>query len=324
MAANVEQEEIQALRGSAGQESPSLPLDVTPRDFAHPRTLSKERLRHVSKSLASRLGALANALAGPLRNHHKLQLGEVSEVTAHGLFDGFVKPFAVLGFPCAGRQGWLVWDSAAAAAACDIVLSGPIAGQGDADGAAAPASSSGDPSLRQLSRTEGRVVASLLDHVVTHMAEPLHLEVSRGELWQEPEELTTLEDLGPDADSRRLLVHLYFEGPGSSSEMRLYLPGVIAEDEELERAAGEAPPHLAGVGVRLGVELGSVMVPLSELLGLEVGDVVPLDAHVGDPVAVRIEDRVRARGRWGAHSGWMAVSIDSLASDEDEEPEQED
>ena len=317
MTTNVDQAELEALRESTGAGEPvQRPLDVTPRDFAHPRTLSKERLRHVSKSLSARLGALAHDLAGPLRNHHKVQLGEVSEVTAHGLFDGFVKPFVVLGFPCADRQGWLVWESTAAATACEIVLSGPQqAQQGEAKDQ--------EPSPTQLSRGEGRVVASLLDHVVRNMAEPLNLEVGPGELWQEPEELTTLEDLGPDADSRRLLVHLLFEGPSGPSELRLYLPGVIADDDRFEATQDQAPPHLAGVGVRLSVELGAAMVPLSELLGLEVGDVVPLDAHTGDLVAVRVEDHVRARAVWGSSNGRVAIRIDHLSScaDEDLTPE---
>ena len=326
MSTNVEPEEMAALREGAGGPAVSSVTDVMTRDFSHPRTLSKDRLRHLSKSLTARLGALANSLAGPLRNHHKLHMGEVAEVTAHGLFDGFVKPFIVLGFPCAGRQGWLVWDSAAAAAACEIVLSGPPPEPiEDEDGNVKPTL---HPKLEEgpklLSRTEGRVVASLLDQVVAQLADPLHLDVAPGELWQEPEELTTLEDLGPDADSRRLLVHLHFEGPGSPSEMRLYLPGVVAEEEGIDLASSEAPTHLAAVGVGLSVELGSVMVPLSELLGLEVGDVVPLQARVGDSVGVRVEENIRARGRWGSHEGRMAVRIDQLTSEEDEELQQED
>lgn len=326
MTTSVNQSEVDALRGSAGRSARS--VDVALRDFAHPRTLSKERLRHLSKTLSARLGAIANMLAGPLRNHHKLQLGEVAEVTAHGLFDGFVKPFVVIGFPCAGRLGWLVWDSAAAARACEIMLSGPapVVAEDDEDGDTKKAKKPAEePPLRALSRTEGRVVASLLDSIIGQLGEALHLEVKGGEIWQEPEELTTLEDLGPDADSRRLLVHLVFEGPGGSSEMRLYLPGVVAEDDEDEAArSAAAPPHLAGVGVRLSVELGATMVPLRELLELEVGDVIPLNSHVGQSVVVRVEEQVRALGRFGASQGRMAVVIEQLSSEQDEEIIQED
>lgn len=317
MRTNVSQAEIDALRSGASR--PARSVDVALRDFAHPRTLSTKRLRHLSKSLSARLGTIANNLAGPLRNYHKLQLGEVAEVTAHGLFDGFVKPFIVLGFPCAGRLGWLVWDSNAAATACDIVLSGPA--PPPAEGVdAAPEGAATETSAKALSRTESCVVSSLLDAVVAQLAEALHLEVQRGEIWQEPEELTTLEDLGPDADSRRLLVHLVFEGPGGPSEMRIYLPGVVAEDDDEGAAVtATAPPHLAGVGVKLSIELGATMVPLRELLQLEVGDVIPLQAHVGQPVGVRVEEHLRAFARFGAHQGRMAVVIEQLTVDQDEE-----
>lgn len=323
MSQHVTSAELEALRG--GARPPVRSTDVALRDFAHPRTLSKERLRHLSKSLAAKLGTIANILAGPLRNHHKLQLGEVAEVTAHGLFDGFVKPFVVLGFPCAGRLGWFVWDAAAAARACDIVLSGPLPPPKEGEEPKPRRNQTLETTGRALSRTEGRVVASLLDTVIAQLAESLHLEVKRGELWQEPEELTTLEDLGPDADSRRLLVHLAFDGPGGPSEMRLYLPGVVAEDDEESRAKlAAAPPHLAAIGVKVAAELGSSMVPLRELLELEVGDVIPLQAFVGQPVALRVEDEVRALARFGVHKGLMAVVIEQLSSGHDEEITPED
>jgi flagellar motor switch protein FliM len=315
---NVSQAEIDALRSGASR--PARSVDVALRDFAHPRTLSTKRLRHLSKSLSARLGTIANNLAGPLRNYHKLQLGEVAEVTAHGLFDGFVKPFIVLGFPCAGRLGWLVWDSAAAAAACDIVLSGPAPQAVEGESPAERDDASSEAPVKALSRTESCVVSSLLDAIVAQLAEALNLEVQRGEIWQEPEELTTLEDLGPDADSRRLLVHLVFEGPGGTSEMRIYLPGVVAEDDDEGAAVNAtAPPHLAGIGVRLSVELGATMVPLRELLQLEVGDVIPLHVHVGQQVGVRVEEQVRALARFGVLRGRMAVVIEQLTAGQDEE-----
>lgn len=318
MRTNVSQAEIDALRSGAGR--PARAVDVALRDFAHPRTLSTKRLRHLSKSLSARLGTIANSLAGPLRNYHKLQLGEVAEVSAHGLFDGFVKPFIVLGFPCQGRLGWLVWDSGSAAAACDIVLSGPAPPPVEGESPTGPGDAAPEAPPKALSRTESCVVSSLLDAIVAQLAEALHLEVQRGEIWQEPEELTTLEDLGPDADSRRLLVHLVFEGPGGPSEMRIYLPGVVAEDDdEGTKVNAVAPPHLAGIGVKLSVELGATMVPLRELLQLEVGDVIPLQVHVGQPVGVRVEEQIRARARFGAHRGRMAVVIEQLTSGLDEE-----
>jgi flagellar motor switch protein FliM len=320
---NVSQTEIDALRSGASRSARS--VDIATRDFSHPRTLSKERLRHLSKTLSARLGSIANSLAGPLRSYHKLQLGEIAEVSAHGLFDGFVKPFIVSGFPCAGRLGWLVWDSASATTACEIVLSGPATPTDDGEDAEPSAEPAPEAAGKALSRTESCVVSSLLDAIVAQLADALQLDVQRGEIWQEPEELTTLEDLGPDADSRRLLVHLVFEGPGGPSEMRIYLPGVVAEDEDEGAAvSAAAPPHLAGVGVKLSVELGATMVPLRELLQLEVGDVIPLQAHVGQPVEVRVEEQVRALARFGAHRGRMAVVIEQLTSAPDEEITPED
>lgn len=296
----------QAARGGATRRSRVAVVSL--RDFSEPRTLSADRIARIRKTLSARLGAIANVLAGPLRGHPQLALGDVAEMNAHGLFDGFVRPFLVHGFQCNGQQGWLVWDVAAARRACDLILSGPPPAR--ADGGAS-IRDDGDP---MLTRTERRVVASLLDTLIEKIAAEFSLSLEPGEIWQEPEELTTLEDLGPDADSRRMLIHIQFEEEeeGESSDLRMYLPGIVDPEVEEEPLAGEAPRHLAPVDLDLSVHLGGTEVPLAELLAIEVGDVIPIDARVGDQVEIEVEETICARGRFGARNGRLAVVIEEV------------
>ena len=319
MAGLVDPEEAAALaRAAGGGDAPRRVAVVVPRDFTEPRTLSADRIARIRKTLSARLQSIANALAGPLRGHPTLTLGEVGEVNAQGLFDGFVRPFLVHGFPCAGQQGWVVWDTAAGRLVADTILSGPDAGAAstqdvDDDGAEDADDPPGDP---MLTRTERRVVGRALDEVLARIAGEFGLEVGPGEIWQEPEELTTLEDLGPDADSRRLFVHLGFEDErGTTSDLRIYVPGIAAaEDENEERTRDGAPAHLASVDLDVSAILGGTDVPLAELLEIEVGDVIPLDARVGDPVELEVEETICARGRYGAHAGLLAILVDEVGT----------
>ncbi|MEM9802618.1 MAG: FliM/FliN family flagellar motor C-terminal domain-containing protein [Planctomycetota bacterium] len=287
---------------------------VVPRDFAEPRTLSSDRIARIRKTISSRLHPIVNALAGPLRGHPSVTLGDVGEVNAQSLFDGFVRPFLVHGFICGGQQCWILWDPEAARVACDTILSGPEE-PAEPDDAAAQASEPerADRPL-MLTRTERRVVGAMLDVFVREIAGSFGLDCEPGVIWQEPEELTTLEDLGPDADTRRLFVHLTFDDErGATSNLRIYLPGVADVDEENDDAsAREAPAHLGAVQMDVAAILGGADVPLSELLAVEIGDVIPLEARVGDSVDLVVEETLCARGRFGSHDGLLAVRIEEI------------
>lgn len=302
----IEPDEAIALAEAAGVsgEARRRPAVVSLRDFSEPRTLSADRIGHMRGSLSSRLQSITNALAGPLRGHPTLTLGEIAEMNAYGLFDGFIRPFLVYGFECDGGLGWIVWSPTAARHAVDRVLSGR---SDDAE----------DDSQKILTRTERTVVGSLLNEVTTRIGEALGIETGAGDVWQEGEELTTLEDLGPDADSRRLFVHLgvQLDGADESTDLRIYLPGIAdPESDESDGDSHGAPPHLEAVDLDLSAHLGSTYVPLSELLGLEVGDVIPLDARVGALVEVEIEETICARARFGAKDGLLAILIEEALS----------
>ena len=64
--------------------------------------------------------------------------------------------------------------------------------------------------------------------------------------------------------------------------------------------------------------LASIDVPLTDLLELEVGDVIPLGVHTQTPVDIYVEDRSCAKGRMGSHLGRLAVRIEKLSPTGDE------
>ncbi len=317
----VEPEEAAALAATMGAETGGENARVSvvvPRDFTEPRTLSADRIDRIHKTLSARLQVMANMLAGPLRGHPVLTIGEVSEVNAQGLFDGLASPFLVHGFRSGGQLGWVMWEPEAGRLASDLILSGPeeepIEQEGGEERDAEPKKA--QPLDPILSRTERRVIASMLDQVVGLILSEFGLSMEPGTIWQEPEELTTLEDLGPDADTRRLLIHLAFEdAAGSTSDIRIYVPGIQGDETSEDQApAAAAPTHLAPVRMSVDAVLGGTFVPLAELLGVEVGDVIPLDARLGDLVALEVEETTCAEGHFGAHEGLLAIQLDRVGS----------
>jgi len=310
----VESHELKALREALGEGAERVPPAVELRNFRQPRRLSNARLAHLSKLVGSVLPRACNEIAAPLRAYHKVTLASVSEVNVQSLFSGLTAPFVVLCFDCLGHTSWLVWESAAATAAVERVLSGlePLPEDEDEEGGAGRGDEAPAPAApRRLSRSEKRVISGVLFRLIRPVAEALGLPIGAGDIAQEPEELRTLEDSGPDADARRLLLHFSFDGPGGPSDLRLYLPGVGESDESAlaARARVKLPEHLDAVQLTLAAYLGSVDVPLQELLALEVGDVIPLGVEVDSPLELYVEDRACALASWGRWHGNLAVKV---------------
>jgi len=305
----VEREEAQAIleavRSRSGEPGAG---SVETRDFGQPRRLSRERLQRLSRLITTRLPEVCSELAGPLRVQPKLTLASVSEVNADGLFTDLEAPFLVHCFDCGGSPAWILWDAVTAASWVETVLTGPQADEPSED------EEETEQQTRQLSRSECRVLERLLESVLIPITAALGLERTGGQLAQIPEELVTLEDAGPGGDPRRLMLHFMIEGQTGSSDMRIYLPGLDEEPIDAARKSEptQLPDHLSDVELILAAHLASVEVPLTELLDLEPGDLIPLGVPVGTPVEIQVEDRTCATATWGRRSGLLAIKIEEL------------
>lgn len=93
--------------------------------------------------------------------------------------------------------------------------------------------------------------------------------------------------------------------PGTGAEAAA--PSVFGDPDDADPAsragtmsAAEGPTHsvefLRSVEVQASVELGRVVLPIGEVLGLAPGSVVHLDKMLGDPVDLMIKDKLVARG----------------------------
>lgn len=71
--------------------------------------------------------------------------------------------------------------------------------------------------------------------------------------------------------------------------------------------------------IPLVVELGTAQITVNELFNLSVGDVIPLQKLANEPLQVKIGDKVKFIGNPGTSKGKNAVQIIKVASEEDED-----
>ena len=310
MSANVEPEELEAIQDVVEQiESVMGPRPVERRDFNDPRRLSSEELRQLGRQLAETLPGAAQALALTLRKNHKLTLVSLSEVNAGRLFTQLESPYLVWCFEFGQQPAWLIWDPQAAARVLGTVLCGDY---------------EEEQSTRAFCSSERRVLVSLLSSLVDTITAGFGESIESTCMAQDDEELDAHKEIPGGSDSLRMLVHLSWDGPGGESDLRLYLPGITGVEPDGEKAPDlplAVPDHVSEIPLEVVAYLGAIDVPLADLLGIEPGDVLPIDLPSHAPLEMYVEDRRYATAAWGKHEGRLALKlleIDSRAGSIDQ------
>lgn len=281
---------------------------VAARDFSVPNRLGVERTREIARTLAPLLTELATGLGAWLDRPLQLELIEVGEVDARAVLRAVETPSCALAFRLAKAKekaaGWLFWELDAAAHAAEVALGGPLR-----------------ESVREtpLSRIECKLLVEMCRPIADRMARALGLELADHAIASTAEQIAEALDELEDGDAQRLSVAIDVQGFGPASGMRLVLPGVVPSAARPTEPPRALPRHLDDVPVEVGALLGSVEIPLAELLALEPGDVIPLGVEVGGLLTVQVEDRPCATARWGRHDGRVVLRLQELDLEFDEE-----
>lgn len=302
MSSNVEQEELDAILSIVGSgQRGGPPREVASRDFRRPRRLAPERREDLLRLVRSALGESLESVAGVLRSAGEIELCELSESTADELHEGLESPLAASSFRVDGQPAWVLWDAHAALTSVEEVLGGESESQDD-------------------SRTLTRVELSLLTQVLAALVRPLCRalggEASDFQPAGRVEELLSWQD-AQQPDPHRLALEFRWTRGEESSPLRLWmpaprnLPGAESEQDALEAVAPALPNHLERVPLELSARLGSVEIPLAQLLELEEGDVVPLSTRIGSPLELCLEDRTLAQASLGRQGQRLAVRLES-------------
>ena len=92
----------------------------------------------------------------------------------------------------------------------------------------------------------------------------------------------------------------------------------MSEAPKIARPPKTAGPInlLAGVSVRLTVEVGSTTMTLSELAALEAGSIIALDRKVGEPLDICANGSLVARGEIVSVDGRYGIRVTELVNAE--------
>lgn len=269
---------------------------VAPRDFRQPRRLGPARLAELQLALRNLLPALEKKLTEQAGLPAALALAALGEADADALFAAAVEPLCVQRFRCNKAPAWLVWDSAAAAQAVEAIL-------GTRSAAA---------TQRRLSPTEVRIANQFLSEIARAVTGVLGLASADFALVQVTSELGSWREAGAEAQAHRFEVRLALELGGHASTVRLYLPGIEGDKESVASVPAALPAHLERVEVELSASLAGCEISLDQLLALEEGDVIPLEARLGDSATLSLEGLALAQARLGSHRGRLAVRVERL------------
>jgi flagellar motor switch protein FliM len=277
--------------------------NVAARDFAQPLRLDGATLEEIGRRLQRALPTFEAALRPSLGEAWSVTLERVGEANARRFFAETKESRVVAFFRLQGAPSSIAWRTSAAAAAVDAVL-----------GSSSPPASSSTGPERPLSRVEARLAGDLLLALAQAAAKALGLSLSDFELLTEEAAIRMrVEDLR-DADPHRLEVDLGLRGPSELAAPRFHIGGLRPEAAPTPPAVTAVPGHLDAVELEIRARLGDGEIPLSQVLGLEPGDVIPISA-LPALACISVEGRNVARARLGTHQGRLALRIETLLAD---------
>jgi flagellar motor switch protein FliM len=160
------------------------------------------------------------------------------------------------------------------------------------------------------------LVGPCLDRICESLAEMLPLKWSVESRFCNP----TLAQILPSQD---VVLSVYFQAAGDFliGDLRLVFPfhalephlGRTGQDTARRVPSGTmratVARTVAGVPLDLSVLLGSARIQLRQLLTLQPGDVVPIDARIGDPAVVPVQGRPKFHGHIGRMGNRLALQV---------------
>ncbi len=276
---------------------------VTLRDFSKPESLPRSEFEFLWSEATDAASRVRDALSRWLRMEAHVECVGIEPAQFQVFTASLPSPCAVYPLRCGTGSAFfaaLQIDSSLALACIDRTLGGT---------GRARFASRALTSVERLvcDRLANTILGSLSDGLVD--AFPME-RTFFGALATSPRQARCLE---PDAP---VLVATYsIGGELAETEVRLVVPTAAYPKRTAKVSAARpasTPPALPSVAVELSVRLGNATLSLQDLLALEPGDVVALDARTDAPSHLEVEGLDVATANVGTFRDHFAVSIDRV------------
>ena len=284
--------------------------NVKPYDFKRPSKFSKEQLRTFEMIHENFARSVSTYLSGRVRSFVNVNLASVDQLTYEEFTRSLPNPSFIVIFSARNMMGNAVMEMGLEIfyTILDLMLGGP-----------------GIPvSNRSPTETEVAIMRKEVINILTHLAqawEDIHEFVPNIENIESnpqfvqvapPNEMVVLVTLYMSIGKTEGFINICW--PSSLIEpfaeklsARLWFtaagPKSTEEDlKMLEKNVKNAPVTLSAV-------LGEATLSFSEVLTLDVGDVIRLNTHSDDPISLRVNGVEKFKGTPGTHRGHYAVRI---------------
>ncbi|MHC4591415.1 MAG: flagellar motor switch protein FliM [Planctomycetota bacterium] len=308
-------DEVEALlQATEGEEEELPPERLEPQrrvhgyDFQQPSRFNKSQLDALRKINDSLAQSAAEHVSRLLRSSLKTQLVSMDQMKWEHLLEEAGE--AVVGFVFSldplGYQGVLTLDRQFAAACLDRMTGG----QGEVPDVPT------DFTVLDV-RALARFVAGFLDPLSELWHDVGDFQVVPGPFVQE---LQSLDLLPPEEDLFQLC--FLVQGTVASGQVALSVPfravrslppqseeqdHPVAVSEEAAEAGLRAT--LKRAPVEITVLLGSAEIKVAKLVSIEPDDVILLDTRIGDPLDVKVNDKVKFQAYPGVSKGKLAAKL---------------
>jgi len=298
----------QVLTTAHGSAKPSAG-QVRTYDFMCPAKFSKPNLRALQRVFSSLERSWSGTLSTALRTEATVQVNQLEQVSFRTYAESL---------PASGLIFELSMDPFPGKTLIDIpgtlalsIVDRMTGGKGEAGS---------EP--RQLSQIERNVMKCLLNRLISDLAAAwkpiasiqfavLECYTSAGKIDIDNEELMLSASMIWNTSSVENCVNVTIQANSLDA-----LIGELDPQRWLERGANRRriPSELVAgllqsVDVPLSVELGQTKASVRDVLNLEVGDIIRLDAIVEDPLNVRVGGRSRFQARPGLSGNRLSVQV---------------
>ncbi|TAJ21578.1 MAG: FliM/FliN family flagellar motor switch protein [Planctomycetota bacterium] len=295
MSTHVSDEERDALleqTGAAGAGPSAGPTEVAQRDFSQPRRVAAAEMDAIANEIDRRLPRIQQAARQLLGSDVLVKLASATESSADRLVESWKPPFALLAFRSRGQVCWVSMDCAKAVAEFELLLG------------ATP-----HETARALSSAEQRLLVVLTRLLFAPLCDLLDFEFENLRAVDEPCAIGTWRHGEGAPDPHRLTIELEIERPTSRYSIRAHVPPPARRAASSAGAATPPVEHIRDLDLEISARLGALEMPLSELLALETGDVLPLGASADAGLDLYVNGRAWAVADLGARGEKLAVAL---------------
>jgi len=293
--------------------------EARPYDFANPTKFSREQLRTLENIFDNFARSTSSFLTGYLRTSVHLEVSSSEEIMYRDFNVALANPVILSMMELAPLKGTVIADmsSNVGYAIIDRILGGPGFGL---------------TKLREFSEIEKILLERVMLQILNFLPEPWEAVVTLRPKLEKIETNTQFAQIIAPTDKVALVV-LTIKVGSSEGNISFCLPHRVLEpivdrlytrfgysqreegNKDLYRESLEAELERARVPV--SVQVGKTQIMVSDFVGLQVGDIIPLDSYVTSDVNVVVGNLHKFHAKPGTSRGKYAVQITDLVEREE-------